>query len=61
MEEKVHLNGSFHANEWITTPVLMRILNEYLVIFNESVEIRFVGMYTLPFYNRSGHCRLFRW
>ncbi|GGJ85217.1 hypothetical protein GCM10007063_04670 [Lentibacillus kapialis] len=25
----VHLNGSFHANEWITTSVLMRFINEY--------------------------------
>lgn len=28
--KKVHMNGSFHANEWITTSVLMNWLHEYL-------------------------------
>lgn len=28
--KKVHMNGSFHANEWITTSVLMCWLHEYL-------------------------------
>lgn len=30
-EKKVHMNASFHANEWITTIVLMNLLNQYLL------------------------------
>ncbi|MCT2536086.1 M14 family metallopeptidase [Aquibacillus koreensis] len=29
--KRVHVNGSFHANEWITTPILMTFLNDYLL------------------------------
>lgn len=29
--KKVHMNASFHANEWITTMVLMNLLNHYLL------------------------------
>jgi g-D-glutamyl-meso-diaminopimelate peptidase len=47
----VHFNGSFHANEWITTPVLMRILNEYLLSLVSGNPIR--GVYSLPLYNRN--------
>ncbi|MBH0166413.1 LysM peptidoglycan-binding domain-containing protein [Fictibacillus sp. 7GRE50] len=28
-KKKVHINGSFHGNEWITSGVLMRFINEY--------------------------------
>jgi g-D-glutamyl-meso-diaminopimelate peptidase len=28
-KKKVHINGSFHGNEWITTAVLMKFINEY--------------------------------
>lgn len=30
-EKKVHYNGSFHANEWITTAVIMTFVNDYLL------------------------------
>jgi g-D-glutamyl-meso-diaminopimelate peptidase len=30
-EKKVHMNASFHANEWITTMVLLSLLNQYLL------------------------------
>lgn len=30
-KKKVHMNASFHANEWITTMVLMNLLNKYLL------------------------------
>ncbi|WP_284240078.1 M14 family metallopeptidase [Paenibacillus glycanilyticus] len=26
---RIHMNGSFHANEWITTPLLMRFAEEW--------------------------------
>ncbi len=28
-KKKVHINGSFHGNEWITSGVLMKFINEY--------------------------------
>lgn len=28
-KKKVHMNGSFHGNEWITSGILMKFLNEY--------------------------------
>ncbi|WP_299087939.1 M14 family metallocarboxypeptidase [uncultured Metabacillus sp.] len=28
--KKVHMNGSFHANEWITTSIMMHWLGDYL-------------------------------
>ncbi|MBB5324699.1 g-D-glutamyl-meso-diaminopimelate peptidase [Anoxybacillus tepidamans] len=29
--KKIHLNASFHANEWITTAVIMTFINEYVL------------------------------
>ncbi len=29
--KKIHLNGSFHANEWITTAAIMSFINEYVL------------------------------
>lgn len=47
--KKVHMNGSFHANEWITTPILMQTLNTYLLALTNSGSIR--GRNILPYYN----------
>lgn len=47
--KRVHVNGSFHANEWITTPVLMRFLNEYLLTLTNNQSIR--GLVMKPYYN----------
>lgn len=47
--KKVHINASFHANEWITTPILMTLLNSYLLSLSNNSPIR--GIATLPFYN----------
>lgn len=33
---KVHMNASFHANEWITTTVLMNLVNKYLICLASS-------------------------
>ncbi|WP_010678115.1 M14 family metallopeptidase [Bacillus timonensis] len=46
--KKVHWNGSFHANEWITTNVIMTFINEYLLALTNAAPIR--GFYIQPFY-----------
>jgi len=45
----IHINAAFHANEWITTMVLMAILNDYLLSLSNSKPLRGINM--LPFYN----------
>jgi len=47
--ETVHVDGSFHANEWITTPIIMTFLNDYLLSLTNQTPIR--GLNTLPYYN----------
>lgn len=42
--KRVHMNGSFHANEWITTPILMQFLNEYLLALTNGTQIRGIHM-----------------
>jgi g-D-glutamyl-meso-diaminopimelate peptidase len=39
-EKRVHYNGSFHANEWITTPIIMTFLNDYLLSLTNHNPIR---------------------
>ncbi|CDQ20402.1 g-D-glutamyl-meso-diaminopimelate peptidase [Halobacillus karajensis] len=46
----VHWNGSFHANEWITTAVMMQFLNDYLLALTNKETIR--GLEILPFYDQ---------
>jgi len=46
--KRVHWNGSFHANEWITTNVIMTLLNDFLLAYTNSTPIR--GFYIEPFY-----------
>ncbi|MCA1031730.1 M14 family metallopeptidase [Bacillus timonensis] len=46
--KNVHINGSFHANEWITTAVIMKFINEYLLALTNMATIR--GFYMDPFY-----------
>ncbi|QHS22514.1 LysM peptidoglycan-binding domain-containing protein [Virgibacillus sp. MSP4-1] len=46
--KKVHWNGSFHANEWITTPIIMTFLNDYLLSLTNQQPIR--GLQVNPFY-----------
>ncbi|TMW70949.1 M14 family metallopeptidase [Alteribacter natronophilus] len=48
-DKLVHHNGSFHAHEWITTPVLMQTLNEYLLALTNQQPIR--GLAMQPLYN----------
>lgn len=47
--KKVHMNGSFHAHEWITTPILMQTINEYLLALTNTGSIR--GLYMPPYYD----------
>ena len=54
--KRVHYNGSFHANEWITTPIVMTFLNDYLLSLTNQNAIR--GRLTFPFYQQTHliHC-----
>lgn len=49
--KQVHIDGSFHANEWITTSTIMRFVNEYVLSLTNKRPIRGVNM--LPLYNDS--------
>jgi g-D-glutamyl-meso-diaminopimelate peptidase len=43
-EKRVHYNGSFHANEWITTLIIMTFLNDYLLALTNYNPIRGLTM-----------------
>jgi g-D-glutamyl-meso-diaminopimelate peptidase len=47
-DKRVHYNGSFHANEWITTPVIVTFLNDYVLSLTNQNSIR--GLSMLPIY-----------
>lgn len=49
--KRVHYNASFHANEWITTPILMTFLNDYCLSLTNGNSIR--GLSTFPLYRQS--------
>ncbi len=38
--KRVHYNASFHANEWITTPIVLTFLNDYLLSLTNQTTIR---------------------
>ncbi|KGX85015.1 M14 family metallopeptidase [Pontibacillus marinus] len=40
-EKRVHWNGAFHANEWITTPLLLKVVEEYAegIIHGRQLEM----------------------
>lgn len=46
--KKVHFNASFHANEWITSGILMSLLNHFLLSLTNMKPIR--GLQTMPLY-----------
>ncbi|OEH86657.1 peptidase M14 [Desulfuribacillus stibiiarsenatis] len=37
---EVHFNGSFHANEWITTPLLMNFIEDYAIAYEAKQPLR---------------------
>jgi len=49
--KKVHYNASFHANEWITTPIIMTFLNDYLLAVTNKTSIR--GLSMANFYSQT--------
>ncbi|PLR96934.1 M14 family metallopeptidase [Bacillus sp. T33-2] len=49
--KRVHFNGSFHGNEWITTVVIMTYLNDYLLALTNNTWIRGLPMY--PYYKQT--------
>ncbi|RKQ37610.1 M14 family metallopeptidase [Oceanobacillus halophilus] len=49
--KEVHVNGSFHANEWITTPIIMNFLNEYVLSLTNNQPIR--GLQMLAYFNNT--------
>ncbi|KXH86929.1 M14 family metallopeptidase [Sporosarcina sp. HYO08] len=49
--KRVHYNGSFHANEWITTPIVLTFLNDYLLSVTNQTPIR--GLSTFPLYQQT--------
>lgn len=50
-EKRVHYNGSFHANEWITSLAIMTFLNDYLLSLTNHQPIR--GLNASPLYQQS--------
>lgn len=45
-KKKVHINGSFHANEWITSLILMKLLNSYLLLLTKDTSLRDISPLT---------------
>ncbi|WP_141604260.1 M14 family metallopeptidase [Terrilactibacillus laevilacticus] len=48
--KKVHINAAMHANEWITSSVIMTFLNDYLGALTHRRTIR--GLTMAPFYDQ---------
>lgn len=62
-QKEVFYNASFHANEWITTPVLMRFIEDYaaqyalngnLGQFSARQIFNAVSLYVVPMVNPDG-------
>ncbi|WP_318508417.1 M14 family metallopeptidase [Bacillus sp. T3] len=47
-QKKININAAFHANEWITTPILMTFLNDYLLALTNTQNL--CGIVMNPFY-----------
>ncbi|EAZ85301.1 gamma-D-glutamyl-L-diamino acid endopeptidase I [Bacillus sp. B14905] len=49
--KRVHYNGSFHANEWITTPIILTFLNDYLLALTNQNNMN--GLSLFPLYQQT--------
>ncbi|WP_419956133.1 M14 family metallopeptidase [Neobacillus niacini] len=49
--KKVHMNASFHANEWITSMILMSLVNQYLVSLTNRSQL--AGINSINLYNET--------
>lgn len=47
---RIHMNGSFHANEWITTAVLMALIDDYLRALVDDAVL--AGHRVLEYYHK---------
>ncbi|WP_226656938.1 M14 family metallopeptidase [Pseudalkalibacillus hwajinpoensis] len=45
--KKVHMNGSFHANEWLTTTLIMKFVDDYARELTSSQQLSGVYLPTL--------------
>lgn len=50
-KKKIHWNGSFHANEWITSAVIMNLINDYLRCLTNFIPLR--GIPCIPLYEQA--------
>jgi len=58
-DKQVHWNGAFHANEWITTPLLLKVVEEYADAVDRGNELErnlfsTTGLSVVPMVNPDG-------
>ena len=46
-KKKVFYSGAWHANEWLTTPVLMKFIEDYAAAYSKGIPLRGYNITTL--------------